>query len=134
MTLETYVRDTINEALEDYDGKIEHVLTDAMQGTNTGWWNDLIYTADILSLFPRFKKGIAKALAEYANASGESALDIVHVHSDFTAEDAMLALVATPDEVEENDTLTRAACWLVSFGVEWTAHEYAIQLEYENQT
>ena len=121
--LQVYVKDTIEEALTHYDD-IDAVIADAAQGVRSGWWNDLIYTADILSLFPRFKKGIAKALAEYADASGESALDIVHVHSDFTAEDAILALVSTPDEVKESDTLTRAACWLVSFGVEWTTHEY----------
>ena len=121
--LQVYVKDTIEEALTHYDD-IDAVIADAAQGVSSGWWNDLIYTADVLSLFPPFKKGIAEALASYADAAGESALDIVHVHSDFTAEDAMLALVSTPDEVKESDTLTRAACWLVSFGVEWTTHEY----------
>ena len=132
--LKAYVRDTIDEALTHYDGEIENVVTDAMQGTSTGWWNDLIYTADILSLFPGFKKGIVRALAEYADATNESAIDTVHIHHDFTAEDVMLALVSTPDEVKESDTLTRAACWIVSFGVEWETNQYANQLEYENRT
>jgi len=121
--LQVYVKDTIDEVLTHYDD-IDAVIADAAQGVNSGWWSDLIYIADILSLFPRFKKGIAKALAAYADATGESALDTVHIHNDFTAEDAMLAMVSTPDEVKENDTLTRAACWLVSFGVEWTTLEY----------
>ena len=123
--LETYVKETLENHLADYDGKMENVIGDALRGTNTGWWNDLIYTADVLSLFPGFKKGIAQALASYADAAGESILDTVHIHNDFTAEDAMLALVSTQDEIKENDTLTRAACWLVSFGVERSTHEYA---------
>ena len=132
--LQTYVKDTIDEVLTHYDGKIEHVVTDAMQGTSTGWWNDLIYTADILSLFPGFKKGLVKALAEYADATNESVLDTVHIHHDFTAEDVMLALVSTQQEIKENETLTRAACWLVSFGVEWETNQYPNNLEYENRT
>lgn len=125
--LETYVKETLENHLADYDGNMEDVIGDAMRGTNTGWWNDLIYTADILSLFPGFKKGIAKALASYADATGESILDTVHIHNDFTAEDALLALLSTQQEIKENDTLTQAACWLVSFGVEWSTHEYASQ-------
>ena len=129
--LETYVKETLENHLADYDGKMENVIGDAMRGTNTGWWNDLIYTADVLSLFPGFKRGIAKALASYSEAIGESILDTVHIHNDFTAEDVMLALVSTQDEIKENDTLTRAACWLVSFGVEWSTHEYASQNKIE---
>jgi len=125
--LETYVKETLENHLSDYDGKMEDVICDAARGTSTGWWNDLIYTADILSLFPSFKKGIAKALASYADQTGESALDTVHIHNEFTAEHAMLSMVSTPDEIKENDTLTNAACWLVSFGVEWSTHEYASQ-------
>ena len=123
--LKQYVADQIDENLEHYDNDQAAVLRDASMGVNSGWWNDLIYTADILSLFPSFKKGIAKALASYAEATGESALDTVHVHNDFTAEDAMLAMVSTPDEIKENDTLTNAASWLVAFGVEWSTHELA---------
>ena len=131
--LKTYVRDTIDEALPGYDGKMENVIGDAMRGTNTGWWNDLIYTADILSLFPSFKKEIVKALASYADATGESVLDTVHIHNDFTAENVMLAMVSTQQEIKENETLTVAACWLVRFGVEYETLEYASELYKERE-
>jgi|11_taG_2_1085331.scaffolds.fasta_scaffold45512_2 hypothetical protein len=126
--LQAYVKDTIDEALPDYDGEIATVVDAAISGINQGWWSDLIYTSDVLDMFKTFKKGIAKALSSYAEETGESVLDTVHIHNDFTSEDVILALVSTSDEIKENDTLTRAACWLVSFGVEYETQEYSRKL------
>ena len=129
--LQSYVKYTIDEALPDYDGEIATVVAAAVSGIDSGWWSDLIYTSDVLYMFKPFKKGIVKALYSYAEETGESVLDTVHVHNDFTSEDVILALVSTLDEIKENDTLTRAACWLVSFGVEYESQEYGRKLSSE---
>ena len=125
--LQTYVRDTINEALASYDD-IEAVIADASRGTNSGWWNDLIYYDDIIDKFQDFKFGIKIALQDYAEATGETTLN-----NDFTSEEIARTFFATPEEIKQDDTLTMAASWLVSFGVEWETYQLSNQLEQENQ-
>lgn len=123
--LKQYVADQIDEALEHYDNDQAAVLRDASMGVNSGWWNDLIYTADILSLFPGFRTGIAEALDSYLDATGESPLDTLNMHQPFNDVDAIKAMMASPEQIKKSDRLTAAAEWLVSFGVEWSTHELA---------
>jgi hypothetical protein len=126
--LKDYVKDTINEALEHYNN-VDAVIADAAQGINSGWWSDLIYYDDIIDKFQGFKYGIKLALHDYAEATGETTLN-----NDFTTEEIVRTFFATAEEIKQDDTLKRATSWLVSFGVEWTTHEYASQLEQEKQT
>ena len=125
--LKAYVKSTINEALANYDD-INAVIADALHGTNSGWWSDLIYYDDIIYKFQDFKYGIKIALQDYAEATGETTLN-----NDFTTEEIVRTFFATPDEIKQDDTLTMAASWLVSFGVDWETHQLANELEQEKQ-
>lgn len=126
--LKQYVADKIEESRDDYDNNLAAILRDASTGINSGWWNDLIYTADILSLFPGFRRGIAEALNSYSDATGESRLDNLHLYHSFSDGDCITALVASPEQIKESDRLTAAASWLVGFGVEWSTYELACEL------
>jgi len=123
--LKAYVKSTINEALTHYDD-IDAVIADALEGTNSGWWGDLIYYDDIINKFQDFKYGIKEAMKSYAEATGETTLN-----NDFTTDEIVRTFFATTDELKQDDTLKRAASWLVSFGVEWETHQFANDLEAE---
>lgn len=76
--LRSYVRRTLLQAARDYSpnnrrtpDSTRNALMDASRGTDTGWWTDLIYTADMLDMAHRYRNDIATALAEYRDATGE---------------------------------------------------------------
>jgi hypothetical protein len=45
---------------------------DAMNGTDTGWWCDLIYTAPMLDMASRYRGDIASAVRDYLSETGEA--------------------------------------------------------------
>ena len=45
---------------------------DAMRGTRTGWWNDLIYTAPHAGMAHRYPMDIAAALINHSDDTGET--------------------------------------------------------------
>lgn len=84
--LKAYIRRTITEAARknvDYERRqgfkvaearrraLESTFRDASCGTNTGWWNDLIYTQDVLDLANRYCADIRAALLDYMDQTGE---------------------------------------------------------------
>lgn len=77
--LKAYCRRTLLAAARDYSSTSRRTaestasaFTDAMRGTDTGWWNDLIYTAPMLDMAHRYRRDIATALEEYEDATGET--------------------------------------------------------------
>lgn len=77
--LKAYVRRTMLQSARDYAGgkrrtadSTRSACIDAMRGTDTGWWSDLIYTAPMLAMAKRYATDIATALAEYRDATGEA--------------------------------------------------------------
>jgi hypothetical protein len=124
MTLKTYVRATIDAALTDYidregyAGDKTALIDDISDGFNIGFWSELIQTSDRLDKFQSFKKGIAIALSEFLSQTNEDILDITEVS------DALIVMVSTPEEIAADEQLTKIACWLVQFGVEWETHSY----------
>lgn len=75
--LRAYVRRTLIAAARDYNGgkrrtaeSTASACRDAMNGTDTGWWNDLIYTADILAMFNRNRSEVAAVVREYLSETG----------------------------------------------------------------
>lgn len=77
--LKAYVRRTMLAAARDYaDGKrrtaksTRDAFADATRGTDTGWWNDLIYTRPMLDMAHRYRADICKAFMEYSDATGEA--------------------------------------------------------------
>ena len=101
---------------------------DAMRGTDTGWWSDLIYTAPMLDMAHRYRNDIAAALSEYRDATGESYIYRERYSGDGpdrTAEDILLALMRrkawTFEEYQnaESPSAPIAALLGLRFAVEW---------------
>lgn len=76
--LKEYVRRTILASAKEYAypkarrtaESTRSAFVDAMRGTDTGWWHDLIYTAPMLDMAHRYRQDIAAALEEYRDATG----------------------------------------------------------------
>jgi len=77
--LKSYVRRTILESAREgawprrrrTAESTRTAFVDAMRGTDTGWWHDLIYTAPMLEMAHRYRCEIAEALAAYREEVGE---------------------------------------------------------------
>jgi hypothetical protein len=139
--LREYVRDYILDHARAYAGgddrtpeSTESAFRDALQGTDSGWWHQLIYTADVLDLSHRYRRDIAQALAEYRDETGESYVyrDRWHGPADeTTAEDILEALLSGPFSFDEyhgesaRGRMAEAACLGLRFAVEWYAGEVA---------
>ena len=120
--LKKYVRETIDGALTDWglglsglDGDKTTLLDDISDGFNTGFWED---AKDMLTKFQDFKKGIAIALSEFVSETNEDILDISEVS------EALIVMVSTPEEIAADEQLTKTACWLIQFGIEYETHSY----------
>lgn len=141
--LKAYVRRTIMTAARDYATgtrrtaeSTRSACMDAMRGTNTGWWHDLIYTAPMLTMAHKYRRDIATALEEYRDATGES-----YTYRD-RASDTEIgaaqiagALLRGPYSFDDyrhetDDCGIRADCVLIGlrFAVEWYAGEIANEL------
>lgn len=76
--LKAYCRRVILEAARDYtsNGKrrinesTRAAFMDAMRGTDSGWWNDLIYTSEMLTMHSYYRKDIQKAVREFLWETG----------------------------------------------------------------
>lgn len=135
--LKSYVRRTILESARDYaNGKrrtaesTRSAFTDAMRGTDTGWWSDLIYTAPMLEMAHRYRRDIATALQEYRDATGESFVcRRPYGNPDTTAEEILQALMRrkawTFEEYQDCHVPADAALTGLRFAVEWYAGELA---------
>lgn len=67
-TLQLYVSETVQAATEDdYEGDSLAACTDATRGTDTGWWNDLIYDGDVLDMFTTHLEAVRMWLDEMAD-------------------------------------------------------------------
>lgn len=124
-SLQTYVAETLEAHKADYDGDMKAVLMDATQGTDTGWWSDLIYTADMLKMHGEHLSAIRQAFAEYEDATGERPRDRGNVYSLYNFMEANSK--AWTWEEYQNETIPNAECalWCLRFAVEWYAHDYA---------
>jgi hypothetical protein len=139
--LQEYVRDYVLDQAREYAGGDERTpeatqsaFRDALRGTDSGWWHDLIYTVDVLDLSHRYRSDIAAALAEYKDETGES-----YVYRDrwggpadgTTAEDILEALLSGPFSFDEyhgetkRGRMAEAACLGLRFAVEWYAGSLA---------
>jgi hypothetical protein len=105
---------------------------DAMRGTDTGWWSDLIYTAPMLEMAHKYRRDIGQALEEYKDATGED-----YTYRDYTSDtevwasrilSALLRRKAwTFEEYREGaeGLGPEAALIGLRFAVEWYAGEVA---------
>jgi len=137
--LKAYVRRTILESAREgsYPRKrrtaesTETAFADAMRGTDTGWWHDLIYTAPMLDMAHKYRRDIAAALAEYTDATGESFVYGAGTDDETDGTAVAIALLQGPFSFEEyrgeGPRASGADCSLIGlrFAVEWYAGELA---------
>ena len=99
--LKAYARRTILNAAREYSypkarrtpESTKAAFIDAMRGTDTGWWHDLIYTAPMLAMARKYRRDIATALQEYSDATGEPYVYRSYGEPDIAAETILSALV-----------------------------------------
>jgi hypothetical protein len=100
-----------------------------MRGTDTGWWNDLIYTAPMLEMAHRYRMDIAEVLAEYRDATGESYVYRPGYGEPEVPSESILAAFIRRKPWSMSDYIERtepgAALVGLRFAVEWYAGEVA---------
>lgn len=136
--LKAYVKRTILESAREYAGgnrrtkeSTKGAFMDALHGTDSGWWSDLIYTADMLKMAHKYRRDIATALDEYRDEIGESYTCRVSDDNNISADRIYSALLRGPYSFEdyrgESDKAVRADCAIIGlrFAVEWFAGQLA---------
>jgi len=138
--LKSYVRRTILQAARDYAGgkrrtadSTHAALTDAMRGTDSGWWNDLIYIAPMLDMAHRYRRDIAMAFEEYRDATGgRYTFRDCSTGTETGADEILSALLRGPFDFEDyrgmNGDDADATLLGLRFAVEWYAGEVARDL------
>jgi hypothetical protein len=119
---------------------------DASRGTDTGWWNDLIWTAGMLEMARKYAADIVTALDEYRDACGMPYAYIARhaTDEDFSAADIALgvatnrlrrhAFTLSDYHGDKGEGLANAAeaCLIgLRFAVEWYAGEVASEMGVE---
>lgn len=110
---------------------------DAMHGTDTGWWSDLIYTVDVIRLANYYRSDIAAAVRDYLSETGEIAgaycggeyVDFKFTWGDIIASTARR--VTMSDYAGDNGTQRAldadALTWGLRFAVEYITGNLASQ-------
>lgn len=136
--LETYVRNTLLEKSREYAGggrrtpnSTRDACSDALRGTDTGWWNDLIYTSDIIDMFNKHRTSVLRAITDYM---GETQADFSGTVAGFTYAELIVACtrrVTWTDYASDDAARARnaeAACYALRFAVEYLAGQTASEL------
>lgn len=135
--LKAYMRRTILASATEYaypakrrtKESTQSAFRDYANGTDTGCWNDLIYTKDVLDMFNRYRSDVAAAIADYLSETGESASALIDRRKEATF---TMALVACSKRkrmtfemyANENDD-AYAAEIAIRFAVEYLLSEVA---------
>lgn len=138
--LRAYVRRTILASAREYahpaarrtKESTKNAFQDAMQGTDTGWWNDLIYTAPMLKMASRYRGDIAQAVTDYLSETGGALSDNADRDGEFTFADVIASTRRgwtweeyCGDRGRDKQTSAMAQLWGLRFAVEWHAGELA---------
>lgn len=139
--LKAYIRRTVLASATEYAypakrrtmESTKSAFIDASNGTDTGWWNDLIYTKDVIAMFNRYRGDCAAAIADYLDATGQNVGDTV-TRDDKTTFSAMLVACAgkpiTWDDYTAEDNSKRqdnamAGTLAIRFAVEYLISDVA---------
>lgn len=141
--LKAYIRRTVTESAREYaDGKrrtaesTKAAFMDAMHGTDTGWWNDLIYTTDVLRLANYYRNDIAAAVRDYCEETGVPVHDTCGTEHSFA--DVMYASTRrytwedyTGDNGHYKQRDADALTWGLRFAVEYLCGQVASEMGVE---
>lgn len=100
---------------------------DYANGTDTGCWNDLIYTFDVFNMFNRYRSDVAAAIADYLDNSGQNAGEKVQRDNDITFADMIVACTKkrTYEQYTNDDKYADAAQLAIRFACEYLLSEVA---------
>lgn len=127
-SLRIFVKEVFSASLPDYDGDTEAMTEDALRGTNTGWWCDLIYTAGMLDLHKEHLPAIRQAIAEYEDETGEFLRDRDGTYSRHNFHEANSKGWTWQEYQQEVIPYAECALWCLRFAVEWYAGQIAGEL------
>tara|TARA_R110000868_G_scaffold57940_1_gene178728 strand:- start:823 stop:1260 length:438 start_codon:yes stop_codon:yes gene_type:complete len=135
--LKSYVRRTMLQSARDYAGgkrrtadSTRAACIDAMRGTDSGWWADLIYTAPMLDMAHNYRRDIATAFAEYRDETGDRyTFRDSSTGTETDADEILSALLRGPFDFEDyrgmNGDDADATLLGLRFAVEWYAGQTA---------
>lgn len=133
-----YYRDSMGYTAKAAKKKaMQDAFTDAMRGTETGWWNGLIYNRDVIALANAHRASIADAVREYLDETGISADEGVALGRDRGPAFATIlwACAKGPGKWVDDDQPGydhyEALSAGVRFAVEWEAGQLASRLGVE---
>jgi hypothetical protein len=145
--LTAYCRRTVLAAAVEYAhpakrrtaASTESAFKDAMQGTDSGWWNDLIYTAPMLIMASRYRSDIAAAVRDFLSETGAKLGENCDRNGELTWADVLAATGRRATWVDyqgengrDKETAAIALLWGLRFAVEYItgnlAREYAPDL------
>ena len=140
--LKAYVRRTMLASAKEYSYPAKRrtiegtrsMCMDAMRGTDTGWWDDLIYNGSVVELFDRYRHDVATTLRDYLNETGAGSSQIPCSRSDNCSFADMLAATSRrqkprlPESWLDMDEETVCAMRAIRFAVEYLAGEVARDL------
>lgn len=138
--LKAYIRRTVLASATEYaypkkrrtPESTMSAFRDASHGTDTGWWNDLIYTVDRLRLFNRYRLDVLAAIQDYLDQSGQEASAEVKRDDKTTFVD-LLACCAhrwtwedyTSDDYTARNNGATAATLAICFAIEYLISDVA---------
>lgn len=135
--LKAYVRRTIINSAREYAypksrrtaESTRAACIDAMRGTDTGWWHDMIYTSDIHAMARRYSYDIIKALNEYQDETGETYIYRPgYGEPDRSASDIAFGVACLKLSKKPSDQALDDASLGIRFAVEWYAGQVAQSL------
>lgn len=134
--LKAYIRRTVLASAIEYAYPRKRRTTestlaafrDAANGTDTGWWNDLIYTRDVLDLFNRYRGDVRAAVLDYLRETGADASKPLDRDGDYTAVQIIAATARRhtwADYVGDHGDARKLAAEDAAFGIRF-AVEYLL--------
>lgn len=138
--LSAYVRREVLERAKEYAYPAKRrtaestasAFADAMRGTNTGWWRGLIYTADVLDVFNRYRSEVRDCILDFMAETDCAVAQAVNQGPDAFTFAELIAATGRRQTWEDytSDNARRgreaqAAAFAICFAVEYVTGELA---------
>ena len=89
-------------------------FADAMRGTDSGWWGDLIYTSPMLDMAHHYRRDISNAIREFLSETGARLGDVCESGGALTWADLLDATArrVTHDQLHQSRNVTAHEAYL----------------------
>lgn len=141
--LNAYVRKIIINAAREYAypkkkrtaESTKSAVADLARGTDTGMWNDMIYTGDVLRMFNRYRSDCAAIISESMSESGSKMSDYADRDETVTFADLIVACACrrpmTWEQYIGDDDRAHAATFAIRYAMESALWNVASAMEIE---